>query len=372
MGTWFDKDRGIRSGRIVPEVVHPASGQHVFILGAEGQSEPAILSPGDYTEVSQLVDLTGVDLVGATMETIGKIIGQVQGEAGFIYDEDTVFSFNFNLGTPGARNAVEGGFDLEQEGFVEIANETYSPNGKYCKRIPEAVPEAKLFGENIPNAFPSSLSEYTLQWWMNWNSNAFSVSTGVTPIILKTGIGDRTNEGLDIELSPIAPLHQWKLLVRHYNSVVIASTTIDYIFDQPLGWKMFSLRFKESLPTQFDLFINSSNVASGLTTLQSPDPNMSGAAIQVMSKDLVGDFDQARMIGRWMSDAEIEDSYLQCVSSPSPSLYKWNMQIMIDGRVYAERQIQPEETRTWTDFTAPVRILHGVHEVSYRLELATI
>lgn len=368
MATWFDKDRGVHSGRIKPETIQPTDGEYVFVLGAEDQGEPAYLSAGDYTEVKQVVDLTGYDLVGATMKTIGALVGYRRPEAGFETDPDTLFSFDFNIGTEETKNLVDGAFNISEQGTVNVGTETYSPDNTYCKIVPEGVAAAKIAGVNNPQTFPASLSAYTFQWWMNWDSNVFSAATGITPIILKAGHEDVSGAGIKIELSPIAGTHQWRIVLKHIIGTTTYSTPFTgFVFDQPLGWKLFTLRYDQSLSTQADLFVDTVNVSSNLMSLPIPTQLQLDEEISFMSKDLVGGFDQTRFISRWLDDLEIEESYNQCVNTPSPTFYKWTMQILIDGIVYAERQIKPDEERTWTDFLAPVRLLTGPHSVSFRL-----
>ena len=58
MANCFDKNRGIKSGRISPSSVSPHEGEKVFVLGADGDTEPAVLTNGDYAEITQRVDLS--------------------------------------------------------------------------------------------------------------------------------------------------------------------------------------------------------------------------------------------------------------------------------------------------------------------------
>lgn len=373
MQTWFDRDRGVKSGRMKPQVVQPTDGDYVFVLGAEDQDEPAILSAGDYTEVRQVVNLTGCDLISATMKTIGKLIGQIQPRSGFVLDPDTLFAFNFDVGISAAKNLVDSAFDVDADGTVQIAQETYSPDNTYCRRVPQGVGTSKMAGVNTPQVFPATLDEYTVQWWMNWDSNVFGASTGIIPKILKAGKLGGSGSGVEIELSPVAPLHQWRIIIRHSVGATFWTCPFNgYLLDQPLGWKMFTVRFKESLPTQAELFVDASNVAQNPVPLVTPAQYQAGEEISFMSKDLVGDFDQIRFINRWLTDVEITDSYNECVTAPLAISYKWIMQVLVDDRVYAERQIQPSESRTWEDFIAPTRLLTGPHTVAFRLKLETV
>lgn len=367
MTTWFDRERGIHSGRLSSDVVTPTDGSKIFVLGSDRENELAFLSDGDYTEVRQLIDLTGYDLLGATFKTIGKMIGQRVLKAGFEQEPLTLFAFNFDVGTPDVANLVEDGFGISPVGTVRVATENYSPDATYCRRVPEGAAESRMAGVNNPQAFPSSLIEYTIQWWMNWNSDAFDIATGTEPIILEIGQGGSGGAGLKVELSPIVGTHQWRVRLTHYASSTYSITFDSFILDEPLGWKMFTIRFDNSLTNKADLWMNTSIVSTSAAIINVPAAIPLNAPVSLLSRDLIGDIDQVRMVGRRLSDQEVVDSYEQCIVSPSPINYKWLMQILIDDILYAERQIRPDEERTWTDFTAPVRLLSGAHSVAFRL-----
>ena len=183
--TWFDRDRGLRSGRLKPKIVTPAEGENVFVLGAEGLEEEAILADGDYAEVSQRVDLTGFDMVAATMDTLGTLMGVSQQLAGFPFHQSTFLWFDFDIGAPIVPSKVEGGFPLVADGGIEIGTETYSPNGTLCRTIPEGVGVARMLGANTPQAFPATMDDYTFQFWLNFDSSAFASSTGVNAVVFE-------------------------------------------------------------------------------------------------------------------------------------------------------------------------------------------
>lgn len=53
---------GVRNGRVQP-ASHLFQGDNVFILGDYIAADPQRLEPGDYTEISQTGDLTGIQTV---------------------------------------------------------------------------------------------------------------------------------------------------------------------------------------------------------------------------------------------------------------------------------------------------------------------
>ncbi|WP_426749887.1 hypothetical protein [Myxococcus sp. Y35] len=61
--TAFTSRLGLGQGRIRPERATPASGEYLFVLGDEEPGRRFELAPGDFAEVTQAVDVTGVDLV---------------------------------------------------------------------------------------------------------------------------------------------------------------------------------------------------------------------------------------------------------------------------------------------------------------------
>ncbi|MCP3104534.1 hypothetical protein LZ198_37295 [Myxococcus sp. K15C18031901] len=65
--TAFTNRLGLGQGRIRPQRAAPASGEYLFVLGDEESGRRFELAPGDWAEVTQAVDVTGVDLVRAAL-----------------------------------------------------------------------------------------------------------------------------------------------------------------------------------------------------------------------------------------------------------------------------------------------------------------
>jgi len=63
----FNARLGLGQGRVQPSAVAPPGGEYVFVIGADEPGWRADLEPGDHGQVTQQVDLTGVDLVRATL-----------------------------------------------------------------------------------------------------------------------------------------------------------------------------------------------------------------------------------------------------------------------------------------------------------------
>jgi hypothetical protein len=357
---------------VVPSSIAPVDGQHVFVLGADEPEELAQVGVNDFTEVKQTVDLTGVDLVGATLDTIGTMMGQYQALAGFDYsDPALVFGFDFNVPNVPSKNKVDGGFAMLDWGDIETEKETYSPNETYCKQIPEGVGSAALTGDNVPQSFPPLLPQWTLQWWMNFRTDLYPSSTGINPEVFnayQTLVG-----GLRLRLSGAAGLHEWRFsLEAHGPGLFQSYISGGFGIDAPQGWKLYTLRFDQALapPNQLEIFVDDALVTGCLGNYPFvPASPPSPWNIVYGDPKLVGQLDDIRFLSRWLSDAEIADSYAGCIANPAPVDFKWVMQIRIDKRLYAERTIASDERRRWTDFLVPVRQLTGPHEVSFRLKL---
>ena len=370
MANWFNKDRGVKSGRIDPNVVTPKEGDKVFVLGAENMKELAHVSPGDFVEVKQYVDLTGYDIVSANIDTIGTAMSQHVPLAGFPDDVDTLFSFDFNDYAMTAINKVTGGFNLSMLGDMLFQKENYSPDETLCREVAfSALPGTSMNGQNTPQAFPTTIDEWTLQWWMNFNSDRYETSALINPRIATCfGYG----KGFEVLLAGTGgPVHEWNFQVVQYGTAP-TTVTIPYVLDEPLGWKLFTIRFDLALsqPNQLQLFIDKDLVGSATVDfthgIKGPDP---GRQVNYANEQLTGMIDNIRMLKRHLSNSEIEDAYDACINSPTPLDYEWVMQLVIDGEVYGERIIAPNERRRWNDFSAPVRALIGSHDVAFRLKL---
>ncbi|MGD2043585.1 MAG: hypothetical protein PVJ28_08045 [Acidimicrobiia bacterium] len=381
MGTWFDVERGVAQGRIEPQSVTPPDGENTFVLGADGDLEPAELGDGDYTEVKTIADLTDYDLVSATLDTLGVLMSQYQAKAGWANDADTLFHFDFDFGGDPTPNLISGGFDLSKAGDATTEEETYSPDGTYCRGVPVGSITGKMEGANTPQIYSADLDEFTLQWWMNFDSDSHPGSSGINPKVfslIEGGVG-----GLEIFLSGVAgpSAHEWYLAMRHVNSATDESRVFNLgpggvgsglVIDSSPGWKLYSVRFDiaNGWPTQAELFENDVKVAVAASAFSvAPAPASGGQALQYAGINLWGEVDRVRLKDKWLSDSEITDAYNECVVAPSPVDHEWRMQILIDGRVYATRVIAADESRRWTDIKAPVRLLSGEHEVAFRLML---
>ena len=61
--TAFDIALGRTQGRLQPEGFPPVTGEYAFVLGSDEPGHLCLLNSGDYSEVTQDVDCTGIDFV---------------------------------------------------------------------------------------------------------------------------------------------------------------------------------------------------------------------------------------------------------------------------------------------------------------------
>lgn len=387
MITWFDRLRAEGQGRTVPKSFIAPDGTHVFVLGAEGALEEAILQgggpapfPGDSTEVKQIVDLTDWDLVSATFDTIGTLMGQSQPAAGFPDPPSgmsELWHFNYDIGLPTAKNLVAGAFDLLDAGDIEVGIETYSPSATRCRIIPVGSLSAQLDGVNTPQWFaPSPLNQYTIQFWLNFDAVSHVSSWGVSPNIFycRDGVPNGIQFGLSGAVGPGA--HSWVFGITHHYGGSSGTGFPGYAFNTPNpGWTLFTITWDRfGFGNRNNLYINDdpTPIPSFSSLLNSPIAPAPGTVINVASPLLYGGLDEMRMIDGQLSPAQIAASYAACTSLPAPIDYEWLMQIVVNEEVYAERVIQPTERRRWTDFAVPVRHLTGLSEVGFRLTLQEV
>lgn len=375
MTTWLDRLRGEGQGRTVP-TYDPT--QRVFVLGADGVAEPAILAAGDYTEIKQIVDLTDWDVVAATMDTRGVVMGQTQPQPGFVSSPSDMWWFNYDVAIPHVPNLVDGAFGIDGAGDLEYGTETYSPAGTTCRVIPVGSISAQLAGVNTPQCFPASpLPKYTAQFWMNFDSVAHVTSWGVNPLIFYSV--DGTPQGIEFGLSGAIGMgaHSWRFAVTHHFGGSSGVVFNGVVLDTPSWpWHLVSFVWDSTLPLadRLKMFIDDDPTVNLPTVAMANSPRAPapGTPVIVASPGLWGGVDEMRMLSSALTPAEIAASYLATTSWPTPIDYEWVMQILVNAEVYVERVIAPSEQRRWIDFRAPVRRLSGRSEVAFRLLLREV
>lgn len=380
-GTWFDEERGARSGRV--EVDGAPAGARVFVLGALEGGRPARVGPGAFSEVRQIVDLSGFDLVGATLDTVGQALVPIQDPSGWPADDGAIL--RWQLATSGGivPSEVAGGAPLAPVGNLGVDVETYSPEQRACRAIPLGSTTAWLQGEIVPlppSAPAPPYNKWTFEWWMTWVGwPTIPGSSGYHPSILDFFNVVGPGAGLRVSMTGTGGggAHTWRLTVAQRDGIGGASSTpfSGYIFSGPLPWTLFSIVSNRTLPfpNEQKLYVNGAFVCNAVAgfpvALGFP---AAGFPVRYASPKLQSKVSAARLLPRALSAFEVAQSYSQCTTLPAAVPLAWSMQLLIDGVVVGARRVAVDERRRWTDFLAPCRQLAGPHEVAFRLALETL
>lgn len=350
---------------------------YIFVLGATDDAEVVSLQDGDYTEIKQLVDLTNVDVVQATIDTIGAAVQQALDPNQLLVEADTLWMFPMNREVAGATNAVLSGFDLIGIGGINPVEETYSAPGwrSMCRDFPIAG-TAQLVGENTPPFMSAPLSEYTIEFFMNFDMASIPSSWGFDPTIMQCSDGV---DGIAVRLNgAVGPgARTWVMSVTHWNNPAAESNVFpSYILNPTnpamLGWHFYSIVWDSALfgTNRLRLFVDGVLVSTAVAVPTVwPAPPPPGQEFILGSNLLWGQLDQARMSDTAHNAFKVLQDYNTCINVPVAHDYGWRMQILIDGTVYVERFIPATEMRRWSDFRAPTHLLSGNHEVAFRLLL---
>lgn len=376
MSTWFDRLRGESQGRITSSVITPTTGSKIFVLGAEQSDELATLQANDYTEVFQTLDLTGIDIAGATLDTLGVVMQQFEHPVGMVTDSNTLALWNMDENYVGASNLIQPGVDLYGQGDLAIADESYSAVASRCRNIPAGSSTAFLEGLNSPILIPGAMLRYTLLWWMNFDSDAYADSNGIDPTIFKLFEG---NSGLEIGLAGetgVGPPHRWWPYMKHGDGAATETRLFTgYEITTSPGWKMYAIVYDSTLVgvNRAKLYVDGTfvtNVAVAPTlTVAAPS---AAALVRVADPELTGYIDQMKFSSLNLTPTQVSDEYDACTDPQTVNDAAWKMSVRVDDVVYCERTIAAGETRRWRDFYAPVRHLTGSHKIAFRLQLEEV
>jgi len=367
--TDFDHYRGTWQGRISPSLVTAPDGSKVFLLGSENDRERAILSAGDYTEISQVVDLDGIDLVGATMDTIGRVLDSKLVAAQLPTVADTLLNYPMNQPRSGALDDALGEHHLQAQGDLTFGDSSYGAGDGLCRVIPVNSTTAKLIGSNAPQILPpTGLGSYTLDFWLTFDANAHPDSAGIDPIIFDLSDG---NDGLRVWLSGAtpSPAHSWFIAITHYNGGASETRLFPIPLTVSIPWTFVTIVFPAAGGVA-DGYINGAFVAptTAIFTIAPGQPS-AGTPIQVADPDLWGEIDSVRLSSSAHLSGQISTDYNTTLAAAATKDYEWIMEILVDDQTFARRIIGESERRRWTEFLAPVRRVSGIHRVTFRLQI---
>ena len=386
MSSPFEQQRGVASGRIVPASFTPPAGVRAFVLGRDGvptaDSAKELLAGDDSTEVRQIVDLTGYDLVGAIFDTHGAAADRFQPRAGWRDSVDAdgnvidLFRFSFDQPTDTDRNYAPGAFHLTRQGDMAFELESYSPDPTYCRGIPSGSILARLAGSFLVPRWTGPLAAYTLEAWVNFDSDSYATSAGVNPTIVvadELGVGSIVL-GLAGDVGPGA--HRWFVSLYNENAgVALGVVFLGWNIDPSPGWKLLTAVFDSSLAglAKTKLYVDGVFVSTGNAAMTpNAAPPSNGTPVYYGHPQLTGQIDATRLLPFAMTAPQVLNSYNECVALPPLEAFEWRMEALIDGVVVGARVVDPNERRHWTDFWAPCRNLDGYHEVSFRLRLVKL
>lgn len=375
MGTWFDKERGINSGRIIPEDIVPADGDHVFVLGQERPAEEAVVGIGDFTSVRQLVDLTDFDFVKATFDTIGQATEDIPDNLA-IWPADAAEIMRFELSDigPGVVNSIPGGLSLTDAGNILHSTEAYSGHENVCRKVDTGLLSGgNVIGVNTPeiDSDPGGeLTEATIQFWINLFLEDSPIVTSAPLARIGTGIGG-TGFGVRVVKNPGG--------FSFLGDDTLAMGNLGTLYEKTMnpGWEMVTVVYDKALPLaggRFKLYVNQNYLG------HAPTPGPATDLLLPQSGNIIafGTFLMPSELGPWrllkkaMTHEEIGIAYQESTTGSTFKQVKWTQQILINGVVYAQRTIQATERRRWTDFIAPVRRLNGLQEIEFRLLLEEV
>jgi hypothetical protein len=381
----WERLRGVVQGRCTPALPGLAAGARCFVLGEADPQEILTLTPGDWTEVRQVVDLTDYDLLAATLHTVGQWAGTYRRAPGWAAHPAELWRFDGDAPVPWLANRITpagapAGFSLHPQGTVEIGREEYTGAWTCCRIIPvDLYTEGCLRGTHAPPAAApgTALSAYTLQVILYPALAAIPYSWGWDmPVVQYLDQIGGVQDGLRLDLLGTAGpgAQSWYPYVTHFAGGVSSGTACTpWTLAPPSAWCQLSLVYDAALGggDRLRCYCNDVLVATAAAPpVCSPLVPPATGVLEIASGASWGAWDAVRLVQAALSPAEVAASWAAAQTPGPEQRARWLQQIRIDDAVYAERTLVPTEGRCWTDFVAPVRRLTGPHVVAFRLILA--
>ena len=240
--------------------------------------------------------------------------------AGWTDDPDVILWWDLRDSGPEVVSRITGGASLTDTGDIEVTTESYSPDGLNCRHIPDSSTTAQLVGENTPRAWTDQLTEYTIEWWMNWTGNSEGLNS-LLPIF--TIIDSELLNGLYLAIeNKSGAVDNWKISVYGFVDGTPEGSAFDtYKTGYGNGWRYYAIKCT-GVDGYYALYVNGElvDLSPGITFL--PASPALGVPITYITYNLegggiYGDISALRMLKRALTDEEVMASYLQCTVSPT-------------------------------------------------------
>jgi len=359
-GTWFDAGVGTLCGRI------SAAG---YVLGLSSSVDRPTLYPGDYIENTQVVDLTGQDLVVMAAEMTGLVVPTGIEMPGYTTGTDALLHYRMDEVSGGARDEVDWQHDLRMvDGLVSPSVPTY--NLGYGLARTWGAGAGAMAGEASPLVIPAAgLPSYTVDWWQNFAVDSIVTSNGVSPNVFQ--LRSVTAGGLRILWGGLAGMgaHTWRLYIEHWKGGVYSSQNlIATARAANQGNEFFSVAFDDTTMAA-RVYINGVLVATTGAFAVHPGQPLLGARVQIGDPLYRGVIDDVRLSNTNHNLATHQAAYATRLNAPSVYAVSWWLHINVDGEHYASCKITADASGRPAYLQAPSFHLPGVHTIAARLEL---
>jgi len=359
-GTWFDAGVGTLCGRI------SAAG---YVLGLSASVDRPTLYPGDYIENTQVVDLTGQDIVALAAEMTGLVVPTGIEMPGYTTGTDSLLHYRMDEVSGGARDEVDWSHDLRMaDGLISPSVPAY--NLGYGLARTWGAGAGDMVGENDPQIIPAAgLPSYTVDWWQNFDVASIATSNGVSPTVFQ--LRSVTAGGFRILWGGLSGMgaHTWRLYIEHWNSgVYSAQNLIATARAANQGNEFFSVAFDDTTMAA-RVYINGALVATTGAFAVAPGQPLVGARIHVGDPLYRGVIDDVRLSNTNHNLATHQAAYATRLNAPVIYDVSWWLHIDIDDEHYASCKITADSSGRPAYLNAPTGIVLGVHTLSCRLEL---
>ncbi|MDD5542871.1 MAG: hypothetical protein PHX83_06820 [Acidobacteriia bacterium] len=327
------------------------------------------LYPGDYIENTQVVDLTGQDLVVMAAEMTGIVVPTGIEMPGYTTGTDSLLHYRMDEVSGGARDEVDWKHDLRMaDGIVSPSVPTY--NLGYGLARTWGAGAGDMVGASTPDVIPAAgLPSYTVDWWQNFDVDSISTSNGVSPVVFQ--LRSVTAGGLRIRWlgNGGGGAHLWRLQIEHWNaSVYFAQSFVATARVNNQGDEFFSVAFDDTTMAA-RVYINGVFIAATGAFAVIPGQPIPGARIQIGDPLYYGTIDDLRLSNTNHDLAAHQAAYATRLNSPSVYSVSWWLHINVDGEHYASCKITADASGRPAYMQAPSFHLPGVHTISARLEL---